>query len=146
MYGTMFCEIPCCDVKFLTSSVGVSMYVKVNLCKVTGGSETIICSQYSGIVSWGVSGTQLFIEQKYFAFPIVVPVTKLNRGDIIRVTVEFWAKKDGAQTYPGIMFAYDPLNRAIPAIDAAGATGDLRVVGPAGYTQMRFKIPFRIDT
>lgn len=139
--GTMLCQIP------LTmygdpSDVGCIAYCVLNVYKVSAtGTETLIATENSGLMTMdGGYGN----SDKYFSFPVTIPTTNIKRGEKIRINVNIWAKDTGGSADPGIMLTYEPTNIAITAQDASGDNAK-RCTRTAGFSNMLFYIPFRID-
>jgi hypothetical protein len=145
--GVMICEIPL-NWTNLTSGQNAQIYAVVDLNKVDADdTETLITTGISGTLSRGVYGggpSYTYPVQYYITFPISVPNTKLKRNEYIRTTLKIYAKTASASYASGIILCYDPYNRAIAALDASGTVTE-RLTGAEGYTQMKFKIPFKIE-
>lgn len=132
--GTFHAQIPYNVTTSDGSATGLS-YVSCVLKKVaTNGSTETTIGTYTSNVHTAVSPGNADV---YFSFGGLVPSTSLGQGEKVRVTVEFYTKRTtGNSSY--VQMFYDPYNLA------RASTGAPYLAQSAGYTQMKFSIPFKI--
>ena len=75
-------------------------------------------------------------EVRTMCVPIVIPQTHYKKGEILRLTIEGWIKKDGAGTSLGTV-SFDPQNRDGTLITPSTDT-DVTTIST-------FHCPFRLD-
>ncbi len=123
--GELTAQIP------YNSSGGSYTYFIVKVRKWDGSSETEIASGQSQ-----TSEGSLLSDNGYMSFPIDVPRTLIKKGEKLRITLEAWFKSTNISRHLEIY--YDIQNLAI----ASDMASDDR---EAGYTLMRFDVPFKIN-
>lgn len=141
LQGTFMATVPL-TINGKWSDDNAQAYLVVNLIKVgtDGTTETNILT----ITSATIDNSGTLHDNKYITFTGQVPLTFINTGEKIRITVEVWGKWiSGTSGVIGLMTAYDPYNAEVPAIGTASSSEYCTFA--AGYTQMQFFVPFRID-
>lgn len=137
--GTALCNIAY-STNVQDSGAIPKAYVVVKFRKVSSsGVETEIASGTSQTLTYQYASG-------YFSFPVTIPLTIFNSGETLRITVEIYLKNGGGVSKAvALMFCHDPLNRAIPALQADTGSAFEKCVAVAGETQTKFLVPFRID-
>lgn len=112
-------------------------YAVIDFKKFSAASvETSLISVTSNTVTWDVDPG---IADKYFSTQSTIPVTPYAIGDKIRITVEIWMADLGGTGNPVLTLGHNPANTAI-----ASVAGSYKAIS-AGYSAMKFWIPFRIN-
>ena len=137
--GTMMAEIPF-TWSFENGGVRIYGYVKITLKKLLadGTTEVDIATESSAVISRTNSTLPI---QYYSVTTLEVPRTAVKVGEKIRVNLECYTKHTGDGAGFGV--CYEPANTAISATDAGGTHAE-KLVGVAGFTQMRIAIPYEI--
>lgn len=132
--GTMVSNIPISSIALPRCEFYIVQVLKKVLSD--GTTEETIATTTSN--AFDTLNEQLY-KDTYCSLLTDVPITTIKKGEKIRITVEVYFKHISGEGTPEIMICFDPQNRAI------GATTGYTITQTAGYTQMQFFIPFRID-
>jgi|24BtaG_2_1085350.scaffolds.fasta_scaffold02119_4 hypothetical protein len=107
------------------SGTGFDSYIILKLRKWDGASETEIASVQSATQS-------IDNDQEYsFTLPITVPLTKLKKGEFLRLTTEYWGRSTSSTEFT-LRFYHDPGD-------------DVQSGSSAGNTRLVLAIPYKIN-
>ena len=135
--GTMITNIPISMTISNDAGTEPIAYVVMTLKRLgtNGTTETDIVSTTSEDVQ--VSNAPM--ADQYFAFQSAVPTTVFKKGEKIRITVELWGKRAAGAGTCYFRIGHDPQGGAVTAV-ANSVAGFA-----AGFTEMEFYLPFKID-
>ena len=93
----------------IAGAESVDAYADVLICK---GAATLV-SGTTAVIS--CIPTSIFDHERMMLLRVIVPLTVFKKGDVLRLTVQVYAKKTGTPTDPSVAFGHDPKDR-IPTI------------------------------
>lgn len=130
---------------FQTGDNDVQYYLTIVYKKVdVSSTETDLVSTTSETFVIAGTHTNASTTTAYITMDSIIPQTNFKRGEKLRITLELYAQDLGGTGSFGGMVCYDTQNLVIAA-EGTGTTGVEKCNQAAGYTQMKFLIPFKID-
>lgn len=114
-----------------SSGSTVDYYFIVTIRKVISGVESDIVAVTSATITTPVSGSD-----RMMLIPFTVPKTYYKRGEVLRVTIEYWAGGNGGTTAGG--FAFDPAGNYTASVYTAGSIN-------VKTSRTSIYIPFELD-
>lgn len=111
--GTGYISIPTLTVD--SSGNTVDYYFIVKIRKVISGAESDIVTVTSATITTPVLGSD-----RMMLIPVTIPKTYFKRGEVLRVTIEYWAGGNGIGPTAG-GFAFDPAGNYTASVYSAGS-------------------------
>jgi len=120
-----------------TAGDGAQSYIIVKIVHVNSASTETELSTQQTVTNTGLGATATAWR---FMIDDDIARKKFIKGEILRLTVEIWGRRDSAQSNPNLILWHDPTNRT-PATAISGDGGDYSTHA----STLIFDIPFRAE-